>query len=65
MWGFDHVDPPFWDSLIYTAQSAISLESKNVRLMNRLSQAGEVLRVVVRLTGPVLVALACCLSETA
>jgi hypothetical protein len=50
--GFDHVDPPFWDSLVYTAQSAISLESKNVRLMNRLSQAGEVLRVVVRLTGP-------------
>jgi hypothetical protein len=56
--GFNHVDPPFWDSLIYTAQSAISLESKNVGLMNRLSQTGEVLRVVVRLTGPVLLALA-------
>jgi uncharacterized protein YjbI with pentapeptide repeats len=32
--------------------------SKNVGLMNRLTQTGEVLRVVVRLTGPVLLGLA-------
>jgi hypothetical protein len=56
--GFNQVDPPFWHTLIYTTQSTISLESKNTGLMNRLSETGEVLRVVVRLTGPVLLALA-------
>jgi uncharacterized protein YjbI with pentapeptide repeats len=56
--GFNHLDPPFWDMLIYATQGAISLDSKNTGLMNRLSQTGEVLRVIVRLTGPVLLALA-------
>jgi hypothetical protein len=56
--GFNGGDPVFRDALIYAALSTLSLESRNRALTEHISWFGEVLRIVVRLTGPVLVGLA-------
>jgi hypothetical protein len=56
--GFNGGDPVFGDALIYAAQSAISITSGNKALTEHVSQAGEVLRIVLRLAGPVLLGLA-------
>jgi hypothetical protein len=56
--GFNGGDPSFRDALIYAAQSTISLPSNNRSLLDHVSWAGEVLRIVLRLVGPVLLALA-------
>jgi uncharacterized protein YjbI with pentapeptide repeats len=45
---------PFWDSLLYTAESTVSLGSNNVAL----TAGGRTLRIVLRLTGPILLGLA-------
>jgi uncharacterized protein YjbI with pentapeptide repeats len=56
--GFNGGDPALRDALIHAVQSTLSLESKNRALTERMSWFGEVLRIVVRLAGPVLLALA-------
>jgi hypothetical protein len=56
--GFDGGDPPFRDALIYAAQSTVSIVSSNEALTRHVSWAGEVLRIVLRIVGPVLLALA-------
>jgi Pentapeptide repeats (9 copies) len=55
--GFNGGDPPLRDALIYTAQSTLSLEAKKA-LAEHVSWAGDVLRLVLRLSGPVLLGLA-------
>jgi uncharacterized protein YjbI with pentapeptide repeats len=56
--GFDHAHPPLWVSLVYTAQSTVSLETRLRSLPQALTWQGEVLRILLRLTGPVLLGLA-------
>jgi uncharacterized protein YjbI with pentapeptide repeats len=56
--GFNGGDPVFRDALIYAALSTLSLESKNRVLTEHISWFGDVLRMVVRLAGPVLIGLA-------
>ena len=56
--GFNGGDPGFRDALIYAAQSTISIASGNKALTEHVSWAGEVLRIVLRLAGPVLLGLA-------
>jgi len=56
--GFNGGDPPFRDALIYAAQSTVSIPSSNVALTDHVSWAGEVLRIVLRLAGPLLLGLA-------
>jgi uncharacterized protein YjbI with pentapeptide repeats len=56
--GFNNGDPCFRDALIYTAQGTVSIPSSNRALTDHVSWAGEVLRIVLRLVGPILLALA-------
>jgi hypothetical protein len=56
--GFNGSDPGFRDAVIYAAQSTISIASGNTALIENVSWAGEVLRIVLRLAGPVLLGLA-------
>jgi uncharacterized protein YjbI with pentapeptide repeats len=56
--GFNGGDPGFRDALIYAAQSTISIPTGNMALTEHVSWAGEMLRIVLRLTGPVLLGLA-------
>lgn len=56
--GFNGGDPPFRDALIYAAQSAVSITSGNKALTDHVSWAGEVLRIILRLAGPLLLGLA-------
>jgi hypothetical protein len=56
--GFNGGDPGFRDALIYAAQSTISIASGNTALTEHVSWSGEVLRIVLRLAGPVLLGLA-------
>jgi uncharacterized protein YjbI with pentapeptide repeats len=56
--GFNGGDPGFRDALIYAAQSTISIASGNKALTEHVSWAGEVLRIALRLVGPVLLGLA-------
>jgi hypothetical protein len=60
--GFNGGDPGFRDALIYAAQSTLSIASGNMALSEHVSWAGEVLRIVLRivlrLAGPVLLGLA-------
>ena len=56
--GFNGVEPTFGDSLVYAAHSMISIVSSNSALTGQVSWAGEVLRIVLRLIGPVLLGLA-------
>jgi Pentapeptide repeats (9 copies) len=56
--GFAGAHPSLWNSLVYTVQATLSLESKAKPLTHQLSVAGEVLRIVLRLSGPVLLGLA-------
>ncbi len=56
--GFNGGDPPFRDALIYAAQSTISITSGNKALTEHVSWAGEMLRIALRLVGPVLLGLA-------
>jgi hypothetical protein len=55
--GFNGGDPSFRDAVIYAAQSTVSITSGNAALTEHVSWAGEVLRIVLRLTGPVLLGL--------
>jgi hypothetical protein len=56
--GFNGGDPSFRDALIYAAQTTISIASGNEALAENTSWAGEVLRIVLRLAGPLLLGLA-------
>jgi len=56
--GFADAHPSLWNSFVYTAQATLSLESKAVPLTNQLTVTGEILRIVLRLSGPVLLGLA-------
>jgi hypothetical protein len=56
--GFNDGDPTFRDALIYAGQSTISIASANKALTEHVSWAGEALRIVLRLVGPVLLGLA-------
>jgi uncharacterized protein YjbI with pentapeptide repeats len=56
--GFNSRDPGFRDALIYTAQSTVSIQSSNMTLTSHVSWAGEILRIVLRLVGPLLLGLA-------
>jgi uncharacterized protein YjbI with pentapeptide repeats len=56
--GFDHTRPPLWASLLYTAQNTVSLETRLRSLPQALTWQGEVLRILLRVTGPVLLGLA-------
>jgi uncharacterized protein YjbI with pentapeptide repeats len=56
--GFNGGDPGFRDAVIYAAQSTLSIASGNKALTDHVSWAGEVLRIVLRLAGPVLLGLA-------
>jgi uncharacterized protein YjbI with pentapeptide repeats len=56
--GFNGGDPAFRDALIYAAQSTVSIASSNEALTDQVSWAGEVLRIVLRLIGPLLLGLA-------
>jgi hypothetical protein len=55
--GFNGGDPRFRDALIYAAQSTVSIANSNKALTEHVSWAGEVLRIALRLTGPVLLGL--------
>jgi hypothetical protein len=55
--GFNGGDPGFRDVVIYAAQTTISMPSGNTALNGHASWAGEVLRIVLRLAGPVLLGL--------
>ena len=48
----------FRDAVIYAAQSTVSITSGNTALTEHVSWAGEVLRIVLRLAGPLLLGLA-------
>ena len=56
--GFTGSHPSLWNSLVYTAQATVSLESKAKPLTQQLTVAGEVLRIILRLAGPILLGLA-------
>ena len=56
--GFNGGDPGFRDALIYAAQSTIFIATGNKALTEHVSWAGEVLRIPLRLAGPVLLGLA-------
>jgi Pentapeptide repeats (9 copies) len=56
--GFNGGDPGFRDAVIYAAQSTLSITSGNTALTEQVSWAGEVLRIVLRLAGPLLLGLA-------
>jgi hypothetical protein len=56
--GFNGGDPGFRDVVIYAAQSTISITSGNTALTEHVSWAGEVLRILLRLAGPLLLGLA-------
>jgi len=56
--GFNNGDPCFRDALIYTAQATVSIPSGNRALIDHVSWAGEVLRIILRLVGPLLLGLA-------
>jgi uncharacterized protein YjbI with pentapeptide repeats len=56
--GFNDGDPSFRDSAIYAAQTTISLATSSNALTDRLSWAGEALRIILRLVGPLLLGLA-------
>jgi uncharacterized protein YjbI with pentapeptide repeats len=56
--GFEHARPSLWASLLYTTQSTLSLEPRLRSLSQALTWQGEVLRILLRLTGPVLLGLA-------
>jgi hypothetical protein len=56
--GFNGGDPRFRDTLIYAAQSTLSITSGNKTLIEHVSWAGEVMRIVLRLVGPLLLGLA-------
>ena len=56
--GFNGGDPSFRDAAIYAAQSTLSMTSSNTALTEHVSPAGEVLRIVLRLVGPLLLGLA-------
>jgi uncharacterized protein YjbI with pentapeptide repeats len=56
--GFNGGDPGFRDAVIYAAQSTVSVASGNTALTEHVSWAGEVLRIVLRLAGPLLLGLA-------
>jgi uncharacterized protein YjbI with pentapeptide repeats len=55
--GFNGGDPGFRDAVIYAAQTTISMPSANQALTEQVSWAGEVLRIVLRLAGPLLLGL--------
>jgi hypothetical protein len=55
--GFNGGDPSFRDALIYAAQTTISMTSANQALSEHVNWAGEVLRIVLRLAGPLLLGL--------
>jgi hypothetical protein len=56
--GFNGGDPGFGDAVIYAAQSMISIGTGNAALTEHVSWAGEVVRIALRLVGPVLLGLA-------
>jgi hypothetical protein len=56
--GFDHPHPSLVASWLYALQAAVSLEGKARQLSGQLTLPGELLRVGLRFTGPVLLALA-------
>jgi uncharacterized protein YjbI with pentapeptide repeats len=56
--GFHHPHPSQVASWLYALQAAVSLEGKARQLSGQLTLPGELLRVGLRLTGPVLLALA-------
>jgi hypothetical protein len=56
--GFSGGDPSFRDAVIYAAQSTISIASGNRALTEHVSWVGEVVRIILRLAGPVLLGLA-------
>jgi len=56
--GFDHPHPSQVASWLYALQAAVSLEGKARQLSGQLTLPGELLRVGLRFTGPVLLALA-------
>ena len=56
--GFHHSHPSQVASWLYAVQAAVSLEGKARQLSGQLTLPGELLRVGLRLTGPVLLGLA-------
>lgn len=50
--------PAYGDALIYVAQSTVSLETKLTSLPKDLTASGEVMRLVMRVLGPLLLGLA-------
>jgi hypothetical protein len=56
--GFNNGDPCFRDALIYAAQGTVSIPSGNRALTDHVSWAGDVLRIILRLVGPLLLGLA-------
>jgi hypothetical protein len=56
--GFDHPHPSQVASWLYALQAAVSLEGKARQLSGQLTLPGELLRVGLRFTGPVLIGLA-------
>jgi hypothetical protein len=56
--GFHHPHPSQVASWLYALQATVSLEGKARQLSGQLTLPGELLRVGLRFTGPVLLALA-------
>jgi uncharacterized protein YjbI with pentapeptide repeats len=56
--GFHHPHPSLLVNWLYALQATVSLEGKARQLTGQLTLPGELLRVGLRLTGPVLLALA-------
>src|SRR5258707_161444 len=56
-WGFVGPPPPFRNSIIYALTSLLSLPTSSA-VTTPLTLTGEILRIVLRVTGPVLLGLA-------
>jgi hypothetical protein len=56
--GFGQHHPSYWASLVYAGLATLSLDSKAKALADQLTLPGELIRITLRLTGPVLFALA-------
>jgi hypothetical protein len=56
--GFGRMHPPLGATLVYTALATVSLEAKAPPLGDELTLIGDLLRLMLRLSGPVLLGLA-------
>jgi hypothetical protein len=57
-WGFPDVTVGFWDSVLFSSGAVLSLDLTAPHLPGILTEWGDVMRIILRITGPVLLGLA-------